>query len=357
MRTPTLIEYALGASAALLFLAGCSGADVRNGPSSGGSDLVVQQSFSRHPLGMPNVAMSYNALPPGIQARASSRLMSEAGYNACPASPLVFVSDPATPEIYIFIGGEKPGSFPCGAILGHGLVYPQGLDLDKQGRLYVANTFASNILIFPFPYVGVNPIVLPDPGQYPVGVEADCVHNLVYVTNFSTSSSPPGAGSLTKYTAGGVRTTYTDVNASREYFPTCDPRGAIYTTYSDVNGVGNVNKFPPGGGGAVITVGVPLQVPGGADYENGTLLVGDQKARTIIPCPGGLTPCGAAILLNQAIDPVTFDLAVDDEDFFTADNAIPGYQEYDYPTGLSDFSLTINAHPVIGVAVWPEDHP
>jgi hypothetical protein len=290
----------------------------------------------------------------GANSRAAAVPFTPISFNACPPQPLVFVSD-STPEIYIFTADENPGRFPCGAILGHGLVNPQGLDLDNAGRLYVANSVASNILIFPPPYVNVASIVLPDPGQFPIGVEADCgSSNLVWVTNFTTATG--GAGTVTSYTPGGVRTTFADPNVKNEYFPTCDQSGNLYTTYLDNNGVGNVNKFPAGGG-VPVTLGIPLLKPGGADFENNVLLVGDQTARTIVPCPGGAPPCGRAILLKKARDPVTFDLNRTDDDLFTADNTVPGYQEYDYASGAFDTSVTIGSHMPFGVAVWYEDHP
>src|SRR6202011_333056 len=106
------------------------------------------------------------------------------------------------------------------------------------GNLYVANAGASNILIFAPPYVGVVPGVLADPGQVPVGVEADC-GKFVWVTNLITTAGGPG--SLTQYPGGA---NFADPAASREYFPTCDPAGNVYTTYLDANNAGHVNKFP-----------------------------------------------------------------------------------------------------------------
>lgn len=352
MGIPSLGEYALGASVALVLTAGCSGAGSHGSVVPGGTDRAAQQSVPRYQFGVQDAVTSYSVLPPGTHVRRPIRLVPGVSYNACPAVPLVFVSDPRIPQIYIFTAGENPGPLQCGAILGHGLSNPQGLDLDSGGNLYVANSGASNILIFAPPYVGVVPVVMGDPGQVPVGVEADC-GKFVWVTNLMTTAGGPG--SLTQYPGAA---TFSDPAASREYFPTCDPAGNVYTTYLDANNAGHVNKFPFPLYAPVGQVGITLAFPGGADYEDGTLLAGDQTAKAIIPCPGGATPCGNPILLKAARNPVTFDLNAGDEDLFTADSMLDGYQEYDYPTGAFDKSIVYGSpHQFVGVAVWRDDHP
>ncbi|HEY5094266.1 MAG TPA: hypothetical protein VII69_04010 [Candidatus Eremiobacteraceae bacterium] len=355
MRISSLGKYALGASVALVLSTGCSGTGPQTSINHSGADLTAQQFIPRLQLGENDVGLSYRALTPGAQFRPLNRLSQAVSYNACPAFPILFISDPTTPEIYIFTARENlGGQVLCGAILGHGLSKPQGLDLDKRGRLYVANSGASNILIFPPPYVGVAPLVMNDPGQVPVGVEADC-GKFVWVTNLMTTIG--GTGTITKYPPGGAAGTFADPAASREYVPTCDPANNVYTTYLDSSGVGHANKFPFPLYAPVGQVGVTLAFPGGADYEDGTLLLGDQLGRTIVPCPGGASPCGAPILLNAAGDPVTFDLNARDDDVFTADSMLDGFQEYDYPSGAFDDGFFLSPHQFVGVALWKDDEP
>jgi hypothetical protein len=283
-------------------------------------------------------------LPPGMRIGQPLPAVPTASFNACPVAPLVFLSVPGIPEIYIFTAPEN-GGLVCGVIVHHGLNSPLGLDLDANGNLWVANFGAGNVLKFPPPYVGVNSVPMADPGGSPVGIEADC-GKIKWATNSN--------GTVTQIPFGP---SFADAAATSEFFPACDPRGNLYTTYLDSNGVGHANEFPFGNYGAVIEVGLNLAYPGGIDYEDGTLLIGDQVAKSIIPCPGGIAPCGPAIVLNNSHDPVTFDLNHGDEDLFTADAGLPGHQEFDYPSGLFDHTVGGSPGPMIGVAYWHDDEP
>lgn len=340
MRIPTISGTVLNGCAVLALLTGCSGVASEN------VAVLRPAGHATHQLLAPSI------LPSGVHLHLASHPVVGDSYNTCGIPfPLLFLSDPTIPEIYIFKATENGNLFPCGAILRNGLVTPQGLDLDPNGNLWVANTLASNILEFQAPYTGAPIATAADNLQYPVGIEADCKG--MWVTNSGTTTG--GSGSVQQFNAGGVvGMPVSDPNAKTEFFPTCDPSHNLFTTYLDNNGVGRVNMFPflPG---PIAELGIALQYPGGIDYENNVLLVGDQTAKSIIPCPNGTTPCGPPILLKGAADPVTFDLNFTDDDLFTADALLPGFQEYDYPTGKLDKSLTFNEHKFIGAAIWLDD--
>src|SRR4029077_6750716 len=135
---------------------------------------------------------------------------------------LMFVSDDNNNQILIFTQSDE-GETQCGAITGSEFSQPQGLDTDRAGDLYVANTSDSNILKFIPPYTG-SPVVITDPGQYPADVAPVC-GNRIFVTNIISTANGPG--SLRAYTLTGHSPlhTYSDPNAAREYFVTCDPSG------------------------------------------------------------------------------------------------------------------------------------
>ena len=343
MRISRLGYFAFGASLTLLLFSGCSSVGPHNATLPSSANQASNRTNSTLSFGTAGSESWRRVLPPGIRIPQPLPAAATASFNACPANPLVFLSVPTIPEIYIFTGSEN-GSVLCGAILGHGLNYPLGLDLDARGQLWVANYGAPNVLVFPPPYVNVNPLVMADPGGSPVGIEADCRKHKWATNGNGTVSQIPGA-------------TFSDPLATSEFFPACDPAGDLFTTYLDASGVGHANEFPFPNYAAVVQVGLNLAYPGGLDYEDGTLLVGDQVAKSIIPCPGGTTPCGPAILLSSSGDPVSFDLNHADEDIWTADAQIPGHQEYDYPSGVLDHSYAGSPGPMIGVAFWKDDEP
>jgi hypothetical protein len=126
--------------------------------------------------------------------------------------------------------------------LKSGLSYPQGLYVDKQGVLYVANRGASNVLEFkrgrmkPF-------ATLSDGNEQPMDV-ALCPNGTVYVANILNASG--GSGDIAVYAGGSSSPTghLTYLNANPFYLA-CDRAGNLFAT-EVVGSTGTVVEFPGG---------------------------------------------------------------------------------------------------------------
>ncbi|MGA2761092.1 MAG: hypothetical protein ABSF08_12340, partial [Candidatus Cybelea sp.] len=142
---------ALGASAALTFLAGCSGAS---------SPAEFSPSSS---------ARADNSLLAPDIARISHEPVATASFMDPKAAgkPLTFVSDAADGVVDIYPQAGK-NQKSIGQITG--LTQPQGITTDKNGDLYVANTNSSNVLVYAPPYTGAPKMTIGDSGEFPADV-------------------------------------------------------------------------------------------------------------------------------------------------------------------------------------------
>lgn len=349
MRIPI---HALGAAAAIALLAGCGVGSHSAVVPTGAGQMAVQ-----HPFGMPNVVTTNSVLAPGVRIPAPSQTHG-VSFNTCTTAALLFVSDASNNVIDIYDNAHE-NAVSCGQISGNNLSQPQGIDVDGNGNLYVANTNLSQILEFKPPYTGAPSKTMNDSGQYPAGVEADC-GTKIWVTNIINTSG--GAGSISDYSLSGTSPlhTYSDANAAREYFPTCDPNGNVYTTMSDFNGAAHVNKFRKSLSYSAIDLTKPVnyQFPGGIDWEGsqttGFLYIDDQIGKTIQRCAHGTGSCAVRINMTTAGDPVTFDITAADDDLFTADATNVSSQVWDLG-GAFDNTVTSTGLP-IGAALYPDDN-
>jgi hypothetical protein len=349
MRIPL---YALGAGLSIALLAGCGGGSQSTAVPPGVSpQTLTGQSASRHPFGMANIARSNWVVPPSTRIPQGTRVPGQSFF-ACTATNLLFVSDASNNVVQIYDRIGERGATACGTISGNGLSQPQGIDVATNGNLWVANTNTSQLFVFAPPYTGA-PTVINDSGQYPAGVDADCGKK-VAVTNIITTAG--GAGSLLIMNPNGSgQATHSDPNASREYFPACDPKGNVYTTYSTSAGTAGLNKFTAPAYGATDLTNWAGSFPGGLDYEGTNLLVDDQTGHTIQSCAGGTGTCTTIVTMSSASDPVTFDTALRGEtDLFTADAGLAASQLWSYEGGGDlDATVSVGGLP-IGAAVYKD---
>ena len=125
-----IIRAALGASATLAMLAGCSGGSSPAAFSPGG----------------PGGRTDNSVLAPTIARIAHAPVKTPSFMDPGAAGkPLIFVSDAADGVIDIYPQSGKNQKM-VGQITG--LTQPQGITTDKKGDLYVANTNSSNVLVY-----------------------------------------------------------------------------------------------------------------------------------------------------------------------------------------------------------------
>lgn len=237
-------RYLLGASAFAL-LAACS---------SGGSQIASTLPQSANGTGL---SAGYGKAAP---SRTSPNFHIE--------NDLLYVSDPATGDIYV---QTYPRNKYVEALTGF---YPApGMCSDNKGNVWVANPTYANLVKFVH---GGKKIVatLNDPGQYPVGCAINGNTGELAAVNGTTASG--GAGSVSIYAkARGVPTVIPAFQHSA--YDGYDNNGNLFVDGSDgsESELGEVVK-----GQNVVTQltlkGATLRTPGDMQYALGSLAVGDQ---------------------------------------------------------------------------------
>jgi hypothetical protein len=230
------------------------------------------------------------ATPPALQAAASSTTTSSVSMSpttargathavhtshvrswidpAAKSGPLVYVTDSGTNTAQVY-------SYPALKNVGTigGLDNPQGDCVDGNNNVWIVNTQASQIL--EYAHGGTTPIAtLSDPNQYPVGCSFDPTSGNLAVSNFYSTSGPPGSVSI--YTnATGTPATFTPPGFAVVYYLGYDAKGTLYLDgidsgssflFSSFNG----KKFTS------ITLEHPIGGPGTVQAVGDRVVVGDQ---------------------------------------------------------------------------------
>lgn len=268
----------------------------------------------------------------------------------------IFVSDAVDNVVNIYNASGK--------MLGQltGFSQPQGLATDLKGRLYVADTNNSQILVYAPPY-NKAPKKLADPGFFPAGVAVLTIGTTTYVAVSNICSAPNCTqGGFIVYKNGKSKGAFQSSSINRVYFCGFDLKGNLYADGQDVNGVGTygvVAKAISGGKTyKADTLGNSIVFPGGVQVNlKGKIAIADQSGAAIYtynPPKGGTfgnpiktTP------LTGAGDTVTYAFNATDGDVWTADAAFGSSYDFDYPVGgSSEATITVGGQP-IGVALVP----
>jgi hypothetical protein len=189
---------------------------------------------------------------------------------------LLYVSDDGTFDVYVY-------SYPAGKLEGTltGFHEPGGLCVDETGDIFITNTGDSSVL--EYAHGGTSPIAtLADSGQKPQGCSVDPTTGNLAVTSVSGTAYESGNVAIYKG-ATGEPTSYTDPNIYYYYFCAYGPNGNLYVdgeSYS-FSGSAFARLDPSSGKFKVITLDQPIGYPGGVQWNEDDLAVGDQDASVI----------------------------------------------------------------------------
>jgi hypothetical protein len=240
MHLSTSIARALGAAAAVAFLASCAGNGSTINPAAG-NGTMGQQALTIEPAGAgdPNKA----------------------------AVPFAYISDQEANTVTIFGSDGK-----IQRQLTDGIKTPEGLFVDPKGNLWVANAGRDNVLEFA-PGAKKAELTLEAPGNETSDV-AICKDGNVFVA---------GNPALDVYSRGSTTPTraLTFPHAAGFSGVMCDKNGNVFAT-GIINYRSGVVEFPGGVKHRAKQLPIALGAPGGIKPDAaGNLLIGDQVANTI----------------------------------------------------------------------------
>ena len=303
------MKFALGITASVATLAGCIN----------GAQLVpitsVQQTFV--------ASVHLSAVHPGLGA---SWMDPDAKKGR-----LLYISDAGTNDVVVY---RYPSGTEAGVLTGFD--EPQGECVDRAGNVWISNSLKSNVL--EYAHGGTTAMAsLPDRGQYPVGCSVDKKSGTLAVSNIATRSKH--RGSLSLYAnATGSPTIITSPDFDEVYFVGYDGRGNLF-----LDGYNDSHAFQFGeladGSSTIepITLnGATVRFPGGVQFDDGKVNVGDQGGAVIYQATETGTITGSTPLSG----------AVDCVQFFIRGNAVVcpdagdgGIETYPYPAGGSPIQV------------------
>ena len=345
MRIPTPL-YALGAAAALVALAGCSGGSSAVNPTASNlanGNHVSMMSVSRVPSLMNPAKMSL-IRPSTVQPKGwMTKGIAGSGLS------LLYASQFYTNDIQVYRQSGTNQS-PVGTIV-NGVINPQGMWVTPNGDLYVANTGANNILVFR--KGNLNPYkTLSDAGEYPVDVTVD-TDGTVYASNiFDTNFGP---GTVSKYAPGATSPTkiYAVPNNAKVLFDALNDSSTLYVNYIDINtGLGATVKYYPGGSTAHLTA-VTFNFPGGMQFDNHQYLI---AADQLGPFVGEYAlPSGTPFFTfgSDNGDPLGVALVRNERSIYVSDALNGVVHRYSYPGGVENDTISNGlggSSPPFGVA-------
>jgi sugar lactone lactonase YvrE len=356
-----IFHAALGASATLAILAGCSGGNppAASSPSAPGfAGQSVQRQFA-------TTGRTDNSLLPPNIARITHEPVATKSFMDPRAAgkPLIFVSDAANGVVDIYPQAGKHQKM-VGQITG--LTQPQGITTDKAGDLYVANTNSSNVLEFAPPYTGGPKMTINDPHGFPADVAVSST-GIVAVTNICNAPKCRlDSGNVVLY-AKGSTTSCASVsdpafNFTRVMFAEFDSKGVLYV--DGMNG-GYQTSFGLVTGGCSATTLTYLNYvytvsfPGGIQIDTaGNIAFCDELNNvvdTFAPPVGGAFGSPTSVtLITGSTFPIGIALLATGANLYVADSGGSGVaNEFKYTAGGSaENSIAVGGQP-IGIAVTP----
>jgi hypothetical protein len=314
---------------AVLGLAACSGGSAgAPAPSSAISHQASQNSSVLRP-GVPQLHSNVRAT--GLSGKRS----------AIKGRESIIVSDASNDVVDIF---DAAGVLAAQLT---GFSQPQGLALDTEGNLYVADTNNSRIQVYAAGFNG-SAATISDPGEAPVALAIDRNDNIA-VTNIITTTDGPGSVSFFN-TGGTLLATLSNASFAKVLFDAFDRNGNLYIDGINASGDFVAGEIVGGANGKAITVlttGNTIGYPGGiAITSMGKIVFDDQKNVAIYtynpPVKGSLGTPIATTPLTGAGDPIGITFTRSEKGIWVADPASGGLADkalvssadkYQYPVG------------------------
>jgi len=348
MRLSTSRGCELIASAALVLLAGCSGARSPNATIPTDSSQARNESILSH-----------------LSPRTARPIVSHGSKNfGSTSSNHVFVSESTGNAVAIFTGKQQTKQLI-------GFHEPQGLTTDRSGTLYVANTAAGNIEEFAPPYANTPTAIIVDGSGAPAAVAVSTT-GIVAALNICSGASCSLPGNVAFYAKGSTMLPCVVVYGGVAATPlggAFDDKGTLYIAALNSGRFPQISKIRGGCKAKTIT---PLLTPNTLFFPSDIQV--DRKDNVAVldsPAIGvaqidvyaapvahssKLTLLSMAQLLNAAV-PIGFALTADGKHLWTADGGASQAQKYAYPTGGSpSLQLNVGGLPE-GVAVTPAESP
>jgi hypothetical protein len=275
--------------------------------------------------------------------------------SAPPAGTKIFVSDSQNKVVNIY----NPSGKQLTQLTGFNS--PEGLAIDVQGKLYVADFVNSQILVYAPPYTKT-PKKLSVPGFSPLGVAVTTIAGTTYVgvANYCSTSSC-GQGSVIVYKNGKAQKPILSSAIFNAYFLGFDAKGNLFADGLDGNHnfvVGEIAKATSGGKTfKALTSGNSISFPGGVQVTSkGKIAIGDQFADLIFtynpPKKGALGNPIRTTPLNDSVQAVSFAFTSTDKGVWTSDRTGAALK-FAYPAGGSALTTIVVDGTPIGIAVFP----
>ena len=261
MRIPRSVGFSMAIAASMVLLAGCSGIGSSVAPihSSTGGGLQPQSVVRNH--------------VPTVLPSAMLNIMRPSG----PYTGKSFASPDTTGALVYACGffanmcnWYHHGHNVQAGVITAGLVNPQGVGTDLAGNVYVANTGATDVPVYP--KGSTTPFMtLDDSGWFPVDVSV-ANDGTVYVANiFSTSFT---AGDVFVYAPGSTEPTgvINDPAFFQVISVSVDEHHLVVVCFNNSSGFGQCDMFPHGKGHGINVVS-GLGFAGGVAFDRAESMV------------------------------------------------------------------------------------
>jgi hypothetical protein len=265
------VVYALGVLGAAAILAACSsgGSQSQVGPS-GPTQIGAQSGLNSQPLGLLSAQPVKSGVAMTIDSDHGKSWMSP---DAKRAKKLLYISDSGTNDVYVY-------SYPKHKLLGTltGFNEPQGECVQgKNVWITNANNYNAATLL-EYTAGGTSPIAtITDPDQDPVSCSYDKTTGDLAVSNLQTNSG--GAGSVSIYSSpSGTPVNYAVTTMTEVWFLGYDTSGNLFVDGTDINRDFQLAELVKGTTSftALTLSGATVEKPGGIQYADGALAVGDR---------------------------------------------------------------------------------